>query len=237
MAPDCSETRSVRKIPFPVKTAVLVDGDFFLKRYRVLYKRQPGYGPQDPKTVAEALYLLARNHSRHKFLYRILYYDCKPYEYGAHNPISMKFMDFKKSDLYAFRNAFYKELTKKRKVAVRLGSLAKGDGWLINPDVTKSLLKGETKLEDIKPEDVYYDLNQKGVDIKMGLDIAALAYKRLVDQIVLIAGDSDFVPAAKLARREGIDVILDPMWNPIQEDLFTHIDGLKSWSPKPEGLT
>ncbi len=26
-----------------------------------------------------------------------------------------------------------------------------------------------------------------------------------IDQIILIAGDSDFVPAAKLARREGID--------------------------------
>ncbi|KKL84872.1 hypothetical protein LCGC14_1960370 [marine sediment metagenome] len=31
-----------------------------------------------------------------------------------------------------------------------------------------------------------------------------------------ISGDSDFIPAAKLARREGLDVILDPMWNYIQ---------------------
>jgi uncharacterized LabA/DUF88 family protein len=42
------------------------------------------------------------------------------------------------------------------------------------------------------------------------LDIASVAYKRQADQIVLVAGDADFVPAAKLARREGIDFILDP---------------------------
>ena len=70
----------------------------------------------------------------------------------------------------------------------------------------------------------------------MGLDIASLAFKRQVDQIVLIAGDSDFVPAAKLARREGIDFILDPMWQPIHEDLHEHIDGLRSTCPQPLAL-
>jgi len=42
--------------------------------------------------------------------------------------------------------------------------------------------------------------------MRIGLDIASLAYKRQVNQVVLISGDSDFVPAAKLARREGIDL-------------------------------
>ena len=69
---------------------------------------------------------------------------------------------------------------------------------------------------------------QKGVDMKIGIDIASLAYKKQVDQIVLIAGDSDFVPAAKLARREGIDVVLDPLEQSIKENLFEHIDGKRS---------
>ena len=61
-----------------------------------------------------------------------------------------------------------------------------------------------------------------------------LAYKKQVDQIILISGDSDFVPAAKLARREGIDFILDPMYAEIRDDLFEHIDGLEShWKKKP----
>ena len=69
--------------------------------------------------------------------------------------------------------------------------------------------------------------------MRIGIDIASLAYKKQVERIVLIAGDSDFVPAAKLARREGIDFVLDPMWAPIKPDLFEHIDGLKSTFPDP----
>lgn len=67
--------------------------------------------------------------------------------------------------------------------------------------------------------------------MRIGLDIAALAYKRLVDKIVLISGDSDFVPAAKLARKEGIHFVLDPMGNAIREDLQEHIDWLKTTLP------
>ena len=75
---------------------------------------------------------------------------------------------------------------------------------------------------------------QKRVDIKIGLDIASMALKKQIQQIILISGDSDFVPAAKLARREGIDFILDPMWNPIKPHLFEHIDGLISKIDRPK---
>jgi len=78
------------------------------------------------------------------------------------------------------------------------------------------------------------DSSTKGVDIKIGLDIASLAYKKLVDRSVLVSGDADFVPAAKVARREGIDFILDPLWNPIDPELFEHIDGLNTVCPKPK---
>ncbi len=63
--------------------------------------------------------------------------------------------------------------------------------------------------------------------MKLGLDIAAMAFKRQVDQIVLVAADADFVPAAKLARREGIDVVLDPMGANYAEDLADHVDGIR----------
>ena len=76
-------------------------------------------------------------------------------------------------------------------------------------------------------------LRQKGVDMRIGIDIAALALKKQADTLVLVAGDSDFVPAAKLARREGIDFILDPLWQQINTDLFEHIDGLSSGFTKP----
>ncbi len=93
---------------------------------------------------------------------------------------------------------------------------------------TKELLSGEITIDDLCEEDFNINFQQKGVDMKIGIDITSMAYKQQVDQIILIAGDSDFVPAAKLARREGIDFILDPMWNKIKPSLFEHIDGLNS---------
>lgn len=105
--------------------------------------------------------------------------------------------------------------------------------WAISPDKTKSLLAGKAALDDLTDDDVIYEARQKAVDMRIGLDIASLAFKRQVDQIVLVAGDSDFVPAAKLARREGIDFVLDPMWHTIKPDLYEHIDGLRSTCPRP----
>lgn len=53
-----------------------------------------------------------------------------------------------------------------------------------------------------------------------------------MNQIILISGDSDFVSASKLARREGIDFILDPLGATIKPELFEHIDGLRSCDKK-----
>ena len=105
--------------------------------------------------------------------------------------------------------------------------------WQVRPRVLKELTSGRKKWNDINDEDFNLDLRQKGVDMRLGLDIASLAYKQQVNQIVLVSGDADFVPAAKLARREGIDFVLDAMWATIRPDLFEHIDGLRSVCAKP----
>ncbi len=97
------------------------------------------------------------------------------------------------------------------------------------------MLAKRITIGDLAENDVTYDLTQKGVDMRIGLDIASLSHKRLVRRIVLVAADADFVPAAKFARREGIDIILDPMWWGVSDDLFEHIDGLRSVCPKPTG--
>lgn len=214
-----------------LSVAVLIDGGFFLKRYFKLYKNSKNHTPSE---VAKALYTLAHRHvGVDNYLYRIFYYDSVPFDKKMHNPISGKVIDFSKTEQSKFRNEFFEELKKKRKVALRLGYLRESKNWLIRPRLTKELFKKNIAIDDLKEDDVFYELRQKGIDIKIGVDIASMSIKRLVDRIVLISGDSDFVPAAKLARREGIDFILDPMWNPIDDNLFEHIDGLKSTCPKP----
>ena len=170
-------------------------------------------------------------------LYRIFYYDCLPYDKKQHNPVTGKSVDFSKTDTYKFQLAFLEELRKKRKVALRLGVLEDRNKWVIRPDKTKALLSGDITVKDLTENDVQFDFIQKMVDMKIGLDIASITLKKQVDQIILIAGDSDFVPAAKLARREGIDFLLDPMWNPIKPHLFEHIDGLRSTLKSKQNLS
>ncbi len=219
-------------------TAILVDGGFFIKRYRYIFSNIQNLSPQK---VAKDLHEICLRHliSKSKVLlqrelYRIFYYDCPPLSKKVHNPITSRPIDFSKTEESNFRHTFHTELKKLRKVALRLGRLSDTSEWQLKDTKLKELLSGKISLDDLRENDVIYSAKQKGVDMKIGLDIASLAFKRQVDQIILIAGDSDFVPAAKLARREGIDFILDPMWNSINPDLHEHIDGLMSTCPDPK---
>ncbi|WP_243771841.1 NYN domain-containing protein [Burkholderia sp. D-99] len=151
-----------------------------------------------------------------------------------HNPISKKAVDFGKSPEAAFRLELHEHLRGMRKVALRLGHLSAFAQWAIKPNKVADLLAGRIEMKDITPEDVTVDVRQKGVDMRIGVDVSSLAFKKQVDQIVLIAGDADFVPAAKQARREGIDFILDPMWQRIPPNLNEHIDGLRSTCPQQQ---
>ena len=45
-----------------------------------------------------------------------------------------------------------------------------------------------------------------------------------LDILVLVTGDSDFIPAMKFARREGLKVYVDPMGHGIRRDLRAHAD-------------
>lgn len=76
-------------------------------------------------------------------------------------------------------------------------------------------------------------LRQKGVDMRISLDIASITLKRQADTIILVTGDSDFAPATRLARREGMEVILDPLWRNVSADLYEHVDGIVSVFPEP----
>lgn len=219
-----------------MRTAVLIDGAFFIKRIRHFEK----HNAYNAKRISSLVFRLSLLHlsqkingtKQHDSLYRIFFYDCAPLEKKMHNPISKKLIDFSKSDEAVFRRELHKELIKTRKLALRLGKLSDQlTHWRLKPAVMNKLLKGQIGQADITENDVVIDVKQKGVDMRIALDIASITLKKQADRIILISGDSDFVPAAKLARREGIDFILDPMWQNIPEDLFEHIDGLRSTYP------
>ena len=218
------------------KTAILVDGGFYRKRAARFWGKKKA----EERSKELNAYCMAHLNDHHRQedrqLYRIFYYDCEPVgRRSVYHPLTRKNIDLDKSETYAWMVTFLNELRRRRKFALRLGTLSSQSYYNLRPDVTRKLLAGTRKLEDLTEDDFLFVSQQKGVDMRIGIDIASLAYKKQADQIILIAGDSDFVPAAKLARREGIDFILDPMWAEIKPDLFEHIDGLKSqWRKKEE---
>lgn len=184
--------------------------------------------------VADLMYTMALRHLRdNDVLYRIFYYDCEPLSKKMHNPVTKKCIDYSKSDQYKFRHELLDALKFKRKVALRIGTLKTTSNWTINQSATKRLLKNEITVDDLTEDDVTPEIRQKGIDMKIGVDIASLSLKRFVDKIILISGDSDFVPAAKMARREGIDFILNPMKANVEPQLNEHIDGMESFEPYP----
>lgn len=117
------------------------------------------------------------------------------------------------------------------------GALAGENGWPVTLELTADQARGLIDLRELwrslEGGAVSLGLRQKGVDMRIGLDISTLTLKQQVGTIVLVAGDSDFVPAAKLARREGMEFILDPLWQQVNADLFEHIDGLQSGLKRP----
>lgn len=59
----------------------------------------------------------------------------------------------------------------------------------------------------------------------IGIDMTSLALKRLVSTVVIASGDSDLVPAMKLARTEGLRVYLAIFQKSrISRDLRIHND-------------
>lgn len=216
-------------------TAILIDGAYFIKRFRAI---EP-HNKYNASRAAEVAFRCALRHLQERRggpknpLYRIFFYDCPPVTKKMHWPHSSRAVDFAKSDEAQFRQALHAELKKKRKVALRLGVLSDAE-WAIKPPVAMDLAKGKRQPQDLRDDDFELSVRQKGVDMRIGLDIASIAFKKQARRIVLFAGDADFVPAAKLARREGIDFVLDPMWRSISPDLHEHIDGLRSTIPRKQ---
>ena len=127
-------------------TAILIDGGYFIKRFRRI---EPS-NAYDGKRAADCLFRWAVSHlhekSRHgnsqtnqrRDLYRIFFYDCPPLSKKMHNPISGKAIDFSKTPEALFRKELHQALLGKRKLAVRLGHLSDDAQWTLKPEKIKA---------------------------------------------------------------------------------------------------
>jgi len=153
-------------------------------------------------------------------VFRIYFYDAPPFEGKATNPIDGSVLNFSATPQASQNQALLQSLELQPNFAVRRGVLTL-TGWKLGKNAIRSISRAPRA---ITGRDLVPDMGQKGVDMRIGLDIAWLSLKGIVDALVLVTGDSDFVPAMKFARREGIRVYLETLGHGVRTELKVHAD-------------
>lgn len=109
---------------------------------------------------------------------RAYYYDCLPYQ--SYKPTK------KERELFSKKQKFFISLEKIPRFCVRQGKLA---------------YRGK----DDKGHPIF---TQKRVDLLLGMDLGSIVTTRKVDEVAIVAGDSDFMPVVEFAKKEGVIVWL-----------------------------
>jgi uncharacterized LabA/DUF88 family protein len=199
----------------PDRYAILLDGSFVVMKLRKKLRRFP---------IAEDVVELCERIRKHELLsdlklLRIYFYNAPPYADPIVNPISKVKLRLASSESVSQNSRLHHKLELKPDFALRMG-LTVCRGW----KVSRKALNESDGTRPLGSDDLIPHIEQKGVDLRIGMDIARLALNRMVSTIVIVSGDSDFVPAFKFARREGLRVFLDVMGNPVRRDLKVHAD-------------
>lgn len=153
-------------------------------------------------------------------LHRIYYYDSTPLESTETRPLQGGAIAFGRQPIATRSLQLFDELKREPFMALRLGDVS-FEGWRVDG---KRLMRAQGDSVEIKADDLKPQISQKGVDMRIGMDIAALTLKHQVEVIVLVTGDSDFVPAMKFARREGAQLYLATLGQHVKPAMLEHSD-------------
>lgn len=197
-----------------MKYAILIDAGFIKRKL----------GSQTSPLDAEGVFAFLSNLKAHPVLtgmrlHRVYWYDAPPLQNRVRKPLAGGEIDFGATALGRANTKLIADLCKAPYFSFRKGDLV-FRGWKVKP----SRLPKNGGNVNITAADIEANIHQKGVDMRLGLDIAALTLKSHVSAIVLVAGDSDFVPAMKFARREGAQLFLVTFGHSVRTDMLEHSD-------------
>lgn len=207
----------------PPSFAILLDAGFL--RCKLGTARDPVDAARVTAFAAEVSTLPCLSTMR---LHRIYFYDAKPLEGVSSLPLSGGIIDFGKSATASRNKRLHAELSREPFFALRYGELFHG-GWRLK----KRVLRLPDARAEIESADFEPDIRQKGVDMRIGLDIASLTLKHQVQVVVLVTADSDFIPAMKFARREGAQLFLITLGHGIRDAMREHSDLVIDSYPLP----
>lgn len=199
--------------------AILIDGPFAIK---VLENRLKRFPTQD-----DLASLIDRVSSKPDVAgwrrLRTYFYHAWPAKGRIRNPIDGVETDLGTTEVFRRHAELIGNLEMMSGMAVRLGEVST-DGWKLG----RAALRNPRGIRErgLGARDLIPDIKQKGVDLRIGLDIARLSLTGRVQAIVVVTGDSDFVPAFKFARREGVQIILDALGRPTKRELRVHADSV-----------
>lgn len=113
-----------------------------------------------------------------KEVLRAYYYHCLPYKSNPPTP--------EESERFAKKESFFSHLRRLPRFSLRLGKLA-----------FRGIDNNGNRL-----------FEQKGIDTLLSIDMVNLAATKQVSDIILLAGDSDYIPAIDVTKIHGVGVIL-----------------------------
>ncbi len=194
--------------------ALLLDGGF------VRHKLGSVKGPADAAAISSFVTQISKFPCISGMrLHRGYFYDARPLTGTAKIPLSGGKVDFGATPVVARSNSLQATLQREPYFALRFGDLSH-EGWRLK---SKVMRKAGPQIT-IDASDIEPSIHQKGVDMRIGLDIASLTLKKHVQAIVLVTADSDFIPAMKFARREGAQLFLVTLGHGTKETMREHAD-------------
>ena len=196
--------------------AILIDGGFV--RWKL--QKKHSHFPTAQELCAECDRIKAHDRLKELSLLRIYFYDAAPASGTLTNPIDGSVIDLATTSIHTQCTSLHQAIELLPDFALRQG-VAAVHGWTFGEKAMESLA---TRPRVPVAKDLVPNIEQKGVDLRIGLDIARLSLQRLVDVIVVVTGDSDLVPAFKFARREGTRIYLDYMGHGVRRELKVHAD-------------
>lgn len=198
--------------------AIMLDGGFLTKK---LFNKLGRHATADD-IVTECDRLQTLPQIKDYELLRIYYYDAPPSAESLSKPVSRERINLASTDRFRLSQSLYDQLALKPHFALRMGETRLSPAkWRLNPRKMKDIIRAPRAFSD---DDFDLDLSQKGVDMRIGLDMARLSLNETVRTIVVVTGDADFVPAFKFARREGVKIILEPLGHNVRQSLREHSD-------------
>jgi uncharacterized LabA/DUF88 family protein len=129
-------------------------------------------------------------------LLRTYYYNCPPYQ--SANPTD------KERDLVRNADRFYHSLKKLSNFELRLGRL---------------------EFRGVSKDSGDRIFEQKRVDVQLAVDLLTLSFSHQISTAIIVAGDSDFIPAFQAAKNLGVRIVLvHGSRNPAHRDLVANAD-------------